>query len=55
MRTYEVLDGVALVEPGRSTLSLESKLDKAIIEVCKPILEESSNGSLEFVHFSAKE
>ena len=54
LRIYEILDGIIL-EPGNTNLSREKKLNNAIIDICKPILEEGPGGTLQFVHFSAKE
>ena len=54
LRVQELLDGVSLYEDC-SFLSEENRLKKHVLEICKPILEETPSGVVDFVHFSAKE
>ncbi|MCJ1426586.1 hypothetical protein MMC29_004489 [Sticta canariensis] len=54
---HEVVDGVAL-EPGQMTLSRKTRiqnLNRDILDICAPIIEEPKSGILGLVHFSAKE
>lgn len=54
---HEVVDGVAL-EPGQITLSRKTRiqnLNRDILDICAPIIEEPKSGILGLVHFSAKE
>ena len=54
---YEVADGISL-KPGQSVLSRKTRsqdVNRDILEICAPLLERSSAGTLELVHFSAKE
>lgn len=54
LKSYEVLDGIAF-RPGFSILTSKGKIDKAILNHCKPLVEEGPLSTLDFVHFSAKE
>ena len=54
---HEVADGIALY-PGQIHLTKKTRtkdLDRDVVEICAPLLEKSSNGNLDLVHFSAKE
>lgn len=54
---HEVADGLAL-DPGQLILSKKTRSkdpQRDIVEICAPLLEKSSNGVLNLVHFSAKE
>lgn len=57
MSIHEVADGIAL-RPGQTKLTRKTRsqnTDKDILEICAPIIEQSKNGTLDVVHFSAKE
>ena len=54
LRVQELLDGISLHEDC-SFLSEENRLKRHVLDDCKPILEETSSGVVDFVHFSAKE
>ena len=54
---HEVVDGIAL-KPGQTDLSVKNRsqnADRDILELCAPMLEKTEKGTLEVVHFSAKE
>lgn len=54
LKTYEVLDGIALF-PGCTTLDKRTKMNKDVLSLCRPLIEEFRGNLVEFVHFSAKE
>ena len=54
LRVQELLDGISLHEDC-SFLSEGNRLKRHVLEVCKPILEETPSGLVDLVHFSAKE
>jgi hypothetical protein len=54
LREHEIEDGVAL-KPGTTTLSEASKVQRSIVDLCYPIIERRSGGTVEMVHFSARE
>ncbi|MCJ1463035.1 hypothetical protein MMC07_001639 [Pseudocyphellaria aurata] len=57
MSIHEVADGIAL-RPGQKKLSRKTRsqdTSKDILDICAPIIEQSKNGTLDLVHFSAKE
>lgn len=54
---HDVADGLAL-RPGQTILSKKTRsqdMNRDILELCAPIIEKSSSGVLDLVHFSAKE
>lgn len=54
---HEVVDGIAL-HPGQLILTRRTRSkdpQRDIVEICAPLLENSRNGILNLVHFSAKE
>lgn len=54
---HEVVDGIAL-KPGQISLcpkNISQNPDRDILELCAPLLEKTQKGSLDLVHFSAKE
>lgn len=54
LREHEIEAGVAL-QPGITVLNDRSKVQKAIVDLCCPILERRHGGVVELMHFSAKE
>ena len=54
LKVHEMLDGVTLHE-GNLVLNEMSRLEVSVLELCKPIIEETQGKVVEFVHFSAKE
>jgi hypothetical protein len=55
LKIYEIQDGVTL-HPANTILSDETKPDKTIVDLCKPLIEEDLQGNtVDFVHYSAKE
>lgn len=54
---HEVVDGIAL-KPGQIDLcpkNISQNPDRDILELCAPLLEKTQKGTLDLVHFSAKE
>ncbi len=54
---HEVVDGIAL-KPGQTQLcpkNISQNPDRDILELCAPLLEKTQKGTLDLVHFSAKE
>ena len=54
LKVRELLDGVTLHEDNL-VLNKISRLEESVLELCKPIIEETHGKVVEFVHFSAKE
>lgn len=54
LKCYELLDGIVL-DARNDTLNTRTKVGKRIIDICRPLIEETPDGSIDFVHFSAKE
>jgi hypothetical protein len=54
MKMHEVQDGIAF---DKDTLILndDTKLCPAVLDLCKPLIEEGPNMTIDFVHYSAKE
>ena len=54
---HEIADGISL-KPGQKVLCKKTRsqnFNRDIMEICAPLLETSNSGSLDLVHFSAKE
>ena len=57
LKEHEVADGITL-RPGQENLDRRTRITdfkKHILDVCAPIIQRSPNGTLDLVHFSAKE
>jgi hypothetical protein len=54
LKRYELLDGIT-IDASNKTLTPKTKIQKEILDLCRPLIEESSAGIVDFVHFSAKE
>jgi hypothetical protein len=54
LKGYEILDGIAF-RPGVTSLNSKTKIDKAVLDHCRPLIEDGPLNTVEFVHFSAKE
>jgi hypothetical protein len=54
LKTYEIQDGLVF-DTAESILNDETKPNKSLLDLCRPIIEEGSGDTMEFVHFSAKE
>ena len=53
LKVHEILDGI--VFEGSADLSERTKLNRNILDLCKPLIEEGPGDTIEFVHFSARE
>lgn len=54
MKMHEVQDGVVF-HAENLVLSDETKLPRAVFDLCKPLIEPGPKGTIDFVHYSAKE
>jgi hypothetical protein len=54
LKSYELLDGIAF-DASNTTLTPKTKIRKEILDLCRPMIEEGPAGTVDFVHFSAKE
>ena len=54
LKIREVQDGIVF-HTGNTVLNDETKLSPAVLELCKPLIEEGPNRTIDFVHYSAKE
>ena len=53
LKAHEILDGI--VFKGSASLTDRTKLNRSILDLCKPLIEEGPGDTIDFVHFSAKE
>jgi hypothetical protein len=54
MKMHEVQDGIAF-HADSLILDDDTKLSPAVLDLCKPLIEEGPNKTIDFVHYSAKE
>jgi hypothetical protein len=54
LKLYEVQDGIVFDKLG-TILDEDSKMNARILDLCKPLVQDGPNNTVEFVHFSAKE
>jgi hypothetical protein len=54
LKTFEIQNGLVF-ESVDSVLNDETKPTKNLLDLCKPLIEEGFENSVDFVHFSAKE
>ncbi|KIW95094.1 uncharacterized protein Z519_03678 [Cladophialophora bantiana CBS 173.52] len=54
MKMREVQDGIVF-HVDNMVLDDETKLSPAVLDLCKPLIEEGPNKTIDFVHYSAKE
>ncbi|KAK0110163.1 hypothetical protein ONS95_002814 [Cadophora gregata] len=54
LRIYELLDGISF-RPDHPTFDSRPKMDIAVLDLCRPLIEIGPSCVLDFVHFSAKE
>ncbi|PMD47183.1 hypothetical protein L207DRAFT_448755, partial [Hyaloscypha variabilis F] len=54
LKSYELLDGITF-DPSNTSLTSKTKVRKDILDLCRPLIEEGPAGTVDFVHFSAKE
>ncbi|KAH7355340.1 hypothetical protein BKA65DRAFT_395437 [Rhexocercosporidium sp. MPI-PUGE-AT-0058] len=53
-KTHEVLSGLVF-RPNCTVLSKRTKLNSAVLDICRPLIEIGAANSVDFIHFSAKE
>ena len=54
LKSYELLDGITF-DASNTTLTPKTKVRKDILDLCRPLIEDGPTGTVDFVHFSAKE
>ena len=54
LKSYEILDGIAF-DASTTTLTPKTKVRKDILDLCRPLIKDGPVGTVDFVHFSAKE
>jgi hypothetical protein len=54
LKINEILDGLALCSPPYS-LNDQTKLRRQVLDLCKPLVEVSSEGTVSIVHLSASQ
>lgn len=54
LKVYEIQDGITF-GPENTFLTDETKLKPGFVDLCKPLIEEGPGGTVDFVHYSAKE
>ena len=54
IRDFELLSAIG-TSFNSSEPSLAKSIGRGILDLCKPVVEITANGVVEFVHFSAKE
>lgn len=54
LKVFEIQDGITF-GPDNTVLSDETKLKSGFVDLCKPLIEEGPGGTVDFVHYSAKE
>ncbi|KAJ9503773.1 hypothetical protein H2202_000912 [Exophiala xenobiotica] len=54
MKMREVQDGIVF-HANNMVLDDETKLSPAVLDLCKPLIEEGPNKTIDFVHYSAKQ
>ncbi|KAH7308822.1 hypothetical protein BKA65DRAFT_174630 [Rhexocercosporidium sp. MPI-PUGE-AT-0058] len=54
LKIFELLDGIVF-KVGCTQLNSRTKMRKAVLDSCRPLIEDGPSGTIDFVHFSAKE
>ena len=54
VKMHEVQDGIVFCADN-FVLNEETKLPRAVLELCKPLIEPGPKNTIDFVHYSAKE
>jgi hypothetical protein len=54
LKCHEVQDGIVF-RNNECVLEHATRLSKEVLDLCKPIIEETDRSVIDFVHFSAKE
>jgi hypothetical protein len=53
LKGYEILDGIAF-RPGCTSLNSRTKINREVLNLCRPLIEDGPLDTIDFVHFSAK-
>ena len=54
LKSYELLDGISF-NTSDITLTPKTRTQKGVLDLCRPLIEDGPGGTVDFVHFSAKE
>jgi hypothetical protein len=54
LKTHELLDGISF-DTSQTTITPKTRVEKEILDLCRPLIEEGPDGTVDFVHFLAKE
>jgi hypothetical protein len=54
LKIHEIKDGIAF-HAKNTILNADTQLPASVINLCKPIIEETPGNTVDFVHYSAKE
>ena len=54
LKRIELLDGISL-HRGNNQLNENTRLLGPVIDLCKPFVEDGSNGTIVFIHFTVRE
>ena len=54
LKVHELLDGLSF-NYSDTILTPETKIQKRILDLCRPLVEEGPRTTVNFVHFTAKE
>ncbi len=64
LKSYEILDGISFrgaesynteYRPACTTLDRTTQMQRDVLDLCKPLIEDGPGNTIDFVHFSAKE
>lgn len=54
LQKHELLDAVSF-HSGNTLLNENTRVGETVLDLCKPLVEESPNGTVVFIHFTVKE
>jgi hypothetical protein len=64
LKSYEILDGISFrlsesigtkYRPACTTLDATTQMQRDVLDLCRPLIEDGPGNTIDFVHFSAKE
>ncbi|KAL3427321.1 NACHT domain-containing protein [Phlyctema vagabunda] len=65
LKSYEILDGIvfklpttlddSITHPACTVLDHKTKFQKEVLDLCRPLIEDGTANTIDFVHFSAKQ
>jgi hypothetical protein len=54
LKIFEIVDGIS-IRPDSICLDSTTKLQRRVLDLCRPLVEDGPSDTLVFVHFSAKQ